>query len=118
MAIATVNPATGDVIRSFTPHSQQEVLSRVDQAHNAFLALRKTSFEQRAKWLTQAAELLEKNYETIAKMLVVEMGKPIAQAEAEVLKCAKGLRYYAKHAQSIMQNQRISDPSTVGALEA
>ncbi|MCC3765831.1 NADP-dependent succinic semialdehyde dehydrogenase [Glycomyces sp. TRM65418] len=118
MAIATVNPATGATEREFEPHSGEEVERRIARAQDAFKALKDTTFAERAQWLRRAAEILEGEVDETARMLVVEMGKPIGQAEAEVRKSAKGLRFYADHAESFLADEPLDDPAAVGASRA
>ena len=59
MAIAVTNPATGEVIETFEPHDEAEVERRIAAAQSAFVALRDTTFAERAGWMRRAAELLE-----------------------------------------------------------
>ncbi|MQM26251.1 NADP-dependent succinic semialdehyde dehydrogenase [Glycomyces albidus] len=118
MAIATVNPATGATEQEFEPHSAEEVQRRIAAAHDAFAALKDTTFADRARWLRAAADLLDAEADATARLLVLEMGKPIAQADAEVRKSAKGLRYYAEHAEAFLADQPLADPSAVGASRA
>ena len=118
MAIATVNPATGESIEAFEPHDSAEVERRIAQAAAAARALRATDFTQRAEWMNATADILEADVEHAARMLTLEMGKPIAQARAEVLKCARNMRFYAEHAQSFLADEALADPSAVSASRA
>ncbi|HEU5128162.1 MAG TPA: NADP-dependent succinic semialdehyde dehydrogenase [Glycomyces sp.] len=118
MAIATVNPTTGETEQEFEPHSAQEVERRIARAQDAFERLRDTTFAERAQWLRRAADLLDAEAEETARLLVVEMGKPLAQAESEVRKSAKGLRFYAEHAEAFLADEPLADPAAVGAAEA
>lgn len=118
MAIATINPTNGVVEAEFTAHDHAEVERRIALAQAAFEQLKSTSFAQRGEWLNTAADLLEADVDELAVVLVKEMGKPIGQAKAEVLKSAKGLRYYAKHAVEFAADEWLGDPSAVGASHA
>lgn len=118
MTIAIINPTTGQTEEEFTPHSADETNHRIAQAHEAFLALRATSYGQRAVWMRHAAEIMESDVEQTARMLVAEMGKPIAQAKAEVFKCAKSMRFYADNAERFLADEPLTDPSVVGASRA
>ncbi len=118
MAIAVVNPATGETVEEFTEHNAQEVEQRVAKAQAAFEALHETTYAERAQWMKKAADIIESEVETLAKMLVIEMGKPIAQAEAEVLKCAKNMRFYADNAEKFLADEPLDDPSVVNASQA
>jgi succinate-semialdehyde dehydrogenase/glutarate-semialdehyde dehydrogenase len=118
MAIATINPATGETVETFEPHDDAEVARRIAEAAGAANALRDTTFNQRAEWMNATADILEADVEHAARMLTLEMGKPIGQARAEVLKCAKNMRFYAEHAESFLADEPLADPSTVSASQA
>jgi succinate-semialdehyde dehydrogenase/glutarate-semialdehyde dehydrogenase len=118
MPIATINPATGETVETFQAHDDAEVGRRITQALEAHLALRDTSYAQRAEWMIASAEVLEADVENAARMITLEMGKPIAQSRGEVLKCAKNMRYYAEHAESFLAAESLSDPSAVAASQA
>ena len=118
MPLATVNPATGVTERTFEPHSAAEVEARIAQASAAQRELAAAGFATRASWMRAAADLVEAEVEESARMLTTEMGKPLAQARAEVLKCAKGMRYYADHAEAFLRGEELADPSAVGARRA
>lgn len=118
MAIATINPTTGETVDTFEPHDATEIERRIAQAVSAHAQLLDTSFEQRAGWMRAAADLLEADVDRVAHLLTLEMGKPLAQAEAEVLKCAKGLRFYAEHAAEFLADEQLADPGSVNASKA
>lgn len=99
MAIATINPTTGETVETFEPHDDAEVARRIAEAASAAEALRGTTFAQRAQWMNATANILEADVERAARMLTLEMGKPLGQARAEVLKCAKNMRFYAEHSE-------------------
>src|SRR5258707_8813813 len=97
--IATINPATGETVKSFTPATDAEVDAAIARAHERFLDYRhSTTFAQRAEWANATADLLEKEADETAAMMTLEMGKTLRSAKAEALKCAKGFRYYAENA--------------------
>ena len=118
MTIAVVNPATGETIEQFTEHTAEEVETRVQRAQDAFDALKETTYAERGVWMKKAADILESEVPELATMLVIEMGKPIAQAEAEVLKCAKNMRFYADNAEKFLADEPLEDASTVNASSA
>jgi succinate-semialdehyde dehydrogenase/glutarate-semialdehyde dehydrogenase len=118
MTIATVNPATGETVETFEPHDSAEVARRIAEAADAAVTLRDTTFAQRAEWMNATADILEADVERAARMLTVEMGKPIGQARAEVGKCAKNMRFYAEHAESFLAEEPLADPSAVSASQA
>jgi len=118
MTIAVVNPATGETIEQFTEHTTEEVETRVQRAQDAFDALKDTTYAERGVWMKKAADILESEVPELATMLVIEMGKPITQAEAEVLKCAKNMRFYADNAEKFLADEPLEDASTVNASSA
>jgi succinate-semialdehyde dehydrogenase/glutarate-semialdehyde dehydrogenase len=117
MAIATTNPATGEIEKTFEALSDAEVDERIARAAAAAPGYRATSFEQRAGWMNAAAGVLEAGVEEIARVMTTEMGKTIGSARAEVLKCAKGCRFYAQHAESMLAEEP-ADAAAVGASRA
>jgi succinate-semialdehyde dehydrogenase/glutarate-semialdehyde dehydrogenase len=118
MAIATINPATGEIEKTFEPHDAAEVERRLTLAAVAFASLKGTTFAQRGEWMRSAAALLEAEVDPLAEIVTREMGRPIAGARAEVLKCAKGMRFYAEHAATFLADEPLDDPSKVGASRA
>ncbi|MEU3719739.1 NADP-dependent succinic semialdehyde dehydrogenase [Streptomyces californicus] len=105
MPIATVNPANGELIRSFDAFGDDETERRITAAAETFRQYRTTPFEQRAAWLNRAADLLDEDRDTIARTMTVEMGKPIAAARAEAAKCAKAMRWYAARAEGLLADE-------------
>src|SRR5207244_9169847 len=75
MAIASINPATGEAIKRFDPHTDGEIESALDRAVSAFKKHRHSSFAERAAKLRHAAETLEKGHEHFARIITSEMGK-------------------------------------------
>jgi succinate-semialdehyde dehydrogenase / glutarate-semialdehyde dehydrogenase len=114
MGIATINPATGEVLKTFEPYPAGEVDRRVAKAADAFAALRATSFDQRAIWARAAADLLDADLDRLAALMTTEMGKTLTAAKAEVTKCAHGLRYYAAHAAGFL----AEEPRDAAAVKA
>jgi len=107
MAIATVNPATGEVVKTFPELSDSEIEKKLEKAVQAFAAHRKTSFAERAKGMRKAAEILEHEKETFGRMMTLEMGKTLRSAIAEAAKCATACRYYAEHAESFLADEVV-----------
>ncbi len=117
MPIATTNPATGQVLRTFDPLTAAELEDRLARAAAAFASYRWTSYEQRAGWMRVAADLLDAEAQAIAELMTLEMGKTLKAARAEIGKCAAGCRYYAEHAASMLADQPV-DAAAVGASRA
>ncbi len=118
MPIATINPATGETVKTFTPATDEEVDAAIARAYARFHDYRhSTTFAQRAGWANATADLLEKEADDTAAMMTLEMGKTLKAAKAEVLKCAKGFRYYAENAEKLLADQP-ADAGQVGASKA
>ncbi len=97
MAIASTNPATGEVQKKFEPLTAAEIDTKLSLAWSAFQENRGTSYSERAAKLIRAAEILEKECEEFGRLMTSEMGKTLKSAIAEAQKCATGCRYYAEH---------------------
>lgn len=98
MGIASINPTTGATIQVFDEISEADLEAKLAQAAETFLTYRHTSFAQRAEWMQAAATVLETNKQAYAKLMTLEMGKPLAAAVAEVEKSAWVCRFYAENA--------------------
>ena len=107
MAIATTNPATGELIKSFEPLTAQQIEQKLQLAASAFKVHRKTSFASRAQKMMRAAEILEKEKDECAHLMTLEMGKPLKAAVAEALKCAVGCRYYAENSEKFLADEVV-----------
>ena len=118
MAIATINPATGKIVQEFPADDAAAILRKIGEAQAAFEALHDTDFVARAEWMRASADILESEADEIAYVLTLEMGKPLAQAKAEALKCVKNMRFYAERAEGFLADEPLADPSTVGASRA
>ncbi|MFM7382426.1 MAG: aldehyde dehydrogenase family protein, partial [Microcystaceae cyanobacterium] len=108
MAIATINPSNGELIQRFTAHNQETVNAKLAQAEQTFSHYRQTSWSQRRQWLTQAADILEQRSPEFARLMTLEMGKPITQAIAEVKKSALGCRFYAENAADFLADEMVT----------
>src|SRR5215210_4274909 len=107
VAISTVNPATGEEIRTFEPLSEEEIDENIQHSVDTFREYRNTSFAERARMMTRAAEILEEEAEDFGRLMTSEMGKTLAAATAEAQKCARGCRYYAENAERFMADEEI-----------
>jgi succinate-semialdehyde dehydrogenase/glutarate-semialdehyde dehydrogenase len=118
MAIATINPTTGEIEKSFNSHTAEEVEAILAGAHAANAAMRATTFSQRSEWMHRAADLMDADLEMVAALASTEMGKTIGTAKYEVTKSANGMRHYADHAEEYLEREVPVDPKTVGASAA
>jgi succinate-semialdehyde dehydrogenase/glutarate-semialdehyde dehydrogenase len=117
MAIATVNPATGETIKTFEEMSDEEVERCLERARETFATYRITPFADRAAWMVRAAEILDDDLDRVALMMTTEMGKTLVAAKQEVQKCAKACRHYAKESERYLADEPV-DPDAVGATAA
>src|SRR5688572_31721993 len=117
MAIATVNPATGETLKTYEPLTEQALEDKIARAAAAWASYRLTTPEERAGWLRAAADVLDGDLDSVGKLMTTEMGKTLASAKAEAAKCAKALRYYAEHGPAMLRPQP-ADAGAVGAREA
>ena len=111
MAIATINPATGEVLKTFEPLSDSQIEQKLQLASSAFSAYRKSSFAERAKWMNKAADILEAEKETFGRMMTTEMGKTFKSAVEEAVKCAWVCRYYAENGAKFLADEVIETPA-------
>ncbi|MEV6400730.1 NADP-dependent succinic semialdehyde dehydrogenase [Streptomyces sp. NPDC051907] len=120
MPIATVNPATGETIRTYEALGPGEIQRRLALAETAFAHHRTTDFGVRSRLLNRAADRLEQDRDAIARTMTTEMGKPITAARAEASKCAKAMRWYAEHAEELLADEHPADADVKdsGALSA
>jgi len=102
-----INPATEELMAEYDTHLPDEVDQIVSDVDNAWVDWRKTSFSDRSAYLNKAADLLEENAPEYAELMLQEMGKPLAQGEAEAKKCAWVCRYYAENAEDFLKDEII-----------
>jgi succinate-semialdehyde dehydrogenase / glutarate-semialdehyde dehydrogenase len=107
MAIASINPATGETLRTFEPLSSAALDQKLAQASAAFHRYRKTSFAARAGWLSNAARILEESKQEYGRIMTLEMGKTLPSAIAEAEKCAWACRYYAENGERHLADEVI-----------
>jgi succinate-semialdehyde dehydrogenase/glutarate-semialdehyde dehydrogenase len=106
--IATVNPATGETVRTFHEHTDADIDARLRRAADTFRAWRRSSPGERARLLVRAAEILDADKASLAALMVLEMGKTRRAAVGEVEKCAAACRYYAEHAAAHLADERVA----------
>lgn len=112
MGISTVNPATGETLKTFTPLTDQEIESKLARAQMAFEQYRQIPMAQRSQWLHQAAEILTSRKTEFGQLMTLEMGKTLASAIAEVEKCAWVCRFYADHAAEFLADQPVQSDAS------
>jgi succinate-semialdehyde dehydrogenase/glutarate-semialdehyde dehydrogenase len=98
MGIATINPTTGETLKTFPELNAEQIETKLQLAASTFNTYKHTSFADRAAWMLRAAEILETEKQELGKMMTIEMGKPLKAAVSEAEKCAWVCRYYAETA--------------------
>jgi succinate-semialdehyde dehydrogenase/glutarate-semialdehyde dehydrogenase len=113
MAIASINPATGETLKTYSPLTAEQIEIALTQAQSAFVAYPQVSFAQRRQWMHRAAAILLEQKADLARLMTLEMGKTLSSAIAEVEKCAWVCRYYADEAEGFLQDESAqSDASS------
>jgi succinate-semialdehyde dehydrogenase/glutarate-semialdehyde dehydrogenase len=112
MAIASINPATGETLKTFDALSEQQLEEKLQHAAEAFRIHRQSSFAERAPLMLRAAEILENEKQEFARLMTLEMGKPINAAVQEAEKCAWVCRHYAEHAAKHLAHEIVETNAT------
>src|SRR5438874_1878825 len=107
MPIATINPATGETIKTFQPLDDAQIDAAIARAVDGFRVNAKRGFADRAARMRRAAQILEERARELGRLITIEMGKPIKASIAEVKKCAMVCRYYAECAAEHLADERI-----------
>jgi succinate-semialdehyde dehydrogenase / glutarate-semialdehyde dehydrogenase len=107
MAIATINPATGETVKTFEALNNAQIEAKLQLAAGTFPRFRKLSFAERAVMMNRAADILERDKEPLGRLMTLEMGKTFREAVAEAVKCAWACRYYAENAERYMADEEI-----------
>ena len=108
MPLQSLNPATDEIVREYPETPPEEVSAVLTAAREAFGQWRRTSFAERAAPLRRAAELLRERREDLARLMALEMGKPLAQGRAEAEKCAWVCDHYAEGAEAFLAPEDIA----------
>ena len=112
MSIATINPATGELLKSFEPISDAQLEEKLQRAMKAFHDFRNTTFASRAALMMKAADILEADKEKLGRVMTTEMGKTYRSAVDEAAKCAWVCRYYAENAEKFLADEVADVPGS------
>ena len=107
MAIASINPTTGETLKTFSALTAEQIEQKLQLARDTFRNYRNTPFADRARMMQQAADILDTEKSEFGRLMTLEMGKPIKAAIAEAEKCAWVCRYYAENAQQHLADQIV-----------
>jgi len=114
MAIATINPATGERLREFEPLSVKQIDARLATAWNARRTWSRVPVRERANIVRRAGDILEQRKEEYGRLMTLEMGKTFKSAVEEAAKCATGCRYYADHAEAFLSDELVDTEHETG----
>src|SRR6266850_300702 len=112
MPIASINPTTGETLKTFTALNEAQIEEKLQRATDTFHSYRRTPFPQREQMMLRAAEILDSEKHKLARIMTTEMGKPIKGAVQEAEKCALVCRYYAESAKRHLADQTIETNAT------
>ena len=107
MTLISINPATGEELRRYEEMDPTEVAATVERVGVAQRAWAATGFAERAERIRAAAEILRSGREEYARLMALEMGKPLAGGRAEIDKCARVCDYYADHAAAFLADEPV-----------
>jgi len=107
MTIDSVNPFNGELIHSYTAHTNEQVNEMIMQTHQAWLHWKGISFAERGAHLHNVARVLRSRKNELARLMAIEMGKNLKGGIAEIDKCADSCDYFAKNAESILKDELI-----------
>ncbi|UCH94356.1 MAG: NAD-dependent succinate-semialdehyde dehydrogenase [Candidatus Aminicenantes bacterium] len=107
MTMEAINPATGEVIKTYATFTKEEVARAIEDSHEAFLSWRRVPFSQRSQLMRKAAKILRENADEYAKLMALEMGKPIKEGRSEANKCAWVCDYYAENTQIFLKPESV-----------
>src|SRR5213596_1289289 len=105
MAIASINPATSEKLKEFSPFDDSEIEKRLGRAEKAFRKYRRTTFTERSELLEAVAELLFQEKKRFAEVITLEMGKLFRDSVAEIEKCARGCQFYAENGERFLEDE-------------
>lgn len=107
MEFKSINPYNGQTVGTYRAHSSNELDQKLKKAQAAFESWRNVPFAERARLMKKAGQLLRDNVEEYARMITLEMGKPIAESRGEINKCAWVCDYYADNAEAFLNSEII-----------
>ncbi|NTE04349.1 NAD-dependent succinate-semialdehyde dehydrogenase [Agrobacterium tumefaciens] len=107
MLISSINPVNGEIIKEYQEDSPEIVNQKINQVHQSWKTYKQTDFEFRANFLMKISGLLKERKDELARLMALEMGKPLKAGIAEVLKCASVCEYYAQNGAAFLADQQV-----------
>ena len=117
MSLKSINPATGKTINEYQEYSNSDVNSIINNVSNEFFIWKNISFDERKNILLLIGDKMKSNIDTHSKMISIEMGKPIVESRAEILKCIWVIEYYAKNAEKFLDKEIINSDYTESYIQ-
>jgi succinate-semialdehyde dehydrogenase/glutarate-semialdehyde dehydrogenase len=117
MMFTAINPATGEVIHQYKTLQLQELDLAIEASLTSFKSWRKTSFEERATVLNKVSDLMIEDQEALARLMTLEMGKPIKEARAEIQKAALCARHYAEHGATYLAPKALESDASISYVQ-
>jgi succinate-semialdehyde dehydrogenase/glutarate-semialdehyde dehydrogenase len=112
MSMQSINPATGQIMQSFSTWQADQISTALDQVEPAQAGWAALGYEQRAQFFRQLAQVFRQNSESYAHLITEEMGKLLKEARAEIEKCAIGCEHYADHAALYLRDEVIASDAS------
>lgn len=107
MSMEAINPATGEIIKTYPTLTEEETGQVIQSCHEAYRSWRNTSFAERSRLMKKAGRVLRDNADEYAKLMALEMGKPVTEGRAEAIKCAWVCDYYAENAETFLKPEPV-----------
>src|SRR4029078_2433869 len=107
MPIVSIDPTTGETIKSFEELTDPEIDGKLARAADTYRNYRRTTFKERSERMIQAAHIIEQKKKELGETMTIEMGKPIKVAIAEAEKCACVCRFYAENAERFLADELV-----------
>ena len=117
MKFSSINPYNGQHLQTYTALTDEEIQQRLEKGKKAFLMWKSLPMTERSTLLKKAAKVLEDSTEEYAKMITLEMGKPIVESRAEVKKCAWVCNYYADNTATFLEDEVIKTEAQLSMVK-
>lgn len=105
--ITTINPTTGATLATYDSWNAAQIESAVAHGHQTALAWGEQPLSQRVAAVQRVADKLRIHKAELAKIMTLEMGKPLREAEGEVEKSAVTAEYYVKNAERLLGDETV-----------
>ncbi len=118
MSYQSINPSTGELVKSFDQHTDTQLDEAIATAAKCFEAWRKHTYAQKASIVSKVAALMRERAEGLARLVTLEMGKLFAESVGEVMLSADILDYYSKHGERFLSPEHLNPDSGTAVIES